>query len=217
MRPRFVVLLLPLGLGLCSFHCGVTQPVRLLDEGATELTCSLGGPFVTVGRTTFPVPYATVGIMHGASENVTVMGNAHLTALLFRNAAFDAGAAACLQKQDDLIPEVTVSGRLIFFGMFRHGAESRLYPEVSLTLSDRIGEQSLVYAGADNVFQSESPRYLFSPYLGLQFPLSRTCTAQVETKWMAANVRTSSGVFEGHGNLSNHGNTSLFFGLLFSL
>jgi len=88
MRTRSAFLTIAVVLSFLSIHCGVTQPVRVLEEGQTQLTASLGGPFVTVKSTTFPVPYATLGVMHGVSERITLVGNLHATAALFRDGAF---------------------------------------------------------------------------------------------------------------------------------
>ena len=215
MRGASMVLLLIVSLS--AFHCGVTQPVRVLAEGESQISGSLGGPFIPTRSATIPVPYLNVGYVHGYDERVTLTGNVHLLPLLFGDAGLDAGAAVRIMRQDNFIPELTAKGQLTFFCNFRNTLEPRVYPQGSLNASYRIGQSSLLYVGADNLFQSSSPSYLFSPFVGYQFPLGERWNGQIETKWLAANVNTSTGIFEGHSNISNHGNTSIFFGLLYTL
>jgi hypothetical protein len=217
MRSHFILFCLLTASSIVSFHCGVTQPVRVLDDGQTQLSGSLGGPFITLGSTTIPVPYLNVGIVHGYSENITLSGNLHILPILFGDAGFDAGIATSLVRQKENVPEVTGKALVMAFSDFRNGGHPRFYPQISVNASYLIGEFNLVYIGADNVFQSSVPHFLLTPFIGFQFPLGSKWTGQIETKWMAANINTAHGILEGQTNISNYGNTSIFIGLLYSL
>jgi hypothetical protein len=217
MRSRFILFCLLPALSIVSFHCSVTQPVRVLDEGKTQLSGSLGGPFIPLGSTTIPVPYLNVGIVHGYSENMTLSGNLHILPILFGDAGLDAGVATSLIKQKEIVPEVTAKALVMVFSDFRKGVHPRVYPQISVNASYLFGNLNLVYIGTDNVFQSSVPHFLLTPFIGLQFPLGTKWTGQIETKWMAANINTAHGILEGQTNISNYGNTSIFIGLLYSL
>jgi hypothetical protein len=216
VQKSFVTLSLLTLVCMPSFHCGVTQPVRVLDKGDSQISASLGGPFIPTRSATIPVPYLNIGIIHGYSENLTLTGNIHVLPLLFGDAGLDAGAAARVVRQDGLLPELTVKGQLTFFFGVREGIQTRAYPQASLNASYLMGQSDLLYLGVDNWFQSASPSYLFTPLLGYQFPLGDRWRGQLETKWMAANVNTSRGIFEGHSNIAHFGNTSVFIALLYS-
>jgi len=204
-------------ISILSFSCGVTQPVRILDEGKTQLSGSLGGPFIPIGSTTIPVPYLNVGIVHGSSEDLTLCGNLHILPILFGDAGLDVGIATRLVKQKEIVPEVTAKTLLMVFSDFHSGIHPRLYPQVSVNASYLIGNADLVYFGADNVYQFSRPHLLFTPFIGFQFPISSKWIGQIETKWVAANINTSHGILEGQTNISNYGNTSFFIGFLYSL
>lgn len=216
MRSRLILLGL-LTMSVLSFHCGVTQPVRILDEGKTQLSSSLGGPFIPLGSTTIPVPYLNIGIVHGYSSDVTVSGNLHILPILFGDAGLDAGVATSLVKQKGAVPEVTGKAMAMVFSDFRGGFHPRIYPQISVNASYLVGDSDLVYFGADNVFQSVVPSFLFTPFVGYQLQLGNKWTGQIETKWMAANVNTAHGVMEGLTSISNYGSTSVFIGFLYSL
>ncbi len=102
-------------LPLLFIGCGVTQPIRPIDEGSTELVASLGGPIIPVGGVAFPVPYLNVGALYGYSSNLTLYSNAHITALLFKDVAIDGGFSSSLFSEKGLIPEISFNGRIYFF------------------------------------------------------------------------------------------------------
>ncbi len=166
MCSRLVSWLLLAFTSLTAYHCGITQPVRVLDEGKTQATLSLGGPFVPLGSTAVPVPNLNAGVLYGWSRDVTLAGEVHLLPILFGDAGLDTGLAARLVAQQRLVPEVTGKVMLMAFTDFRGGMHPRLYPLASLNASYLIGDASLLYFGADNLYQLTSPHYLLSPFLG---------------------------------------------------
>ena len=217
MRSRLLTLLLLACASLSSYHCGITQPVRVLDEGATQCAASFGGPFIPIGSAVVPVPYLNAGLVHGWTRDLTVSGNVHLLPMLFGDVGLDAGIAASLLKQRGAVPEVTAKAMVMFFTDFRGGMHPRLYPLASLNASYLVGTSSLLYAGADNLYQLNPPHWLLSPFAGYQFPLGTRWTAQGEAKWMAANVNTAHGVAEGQTNIGDYGNAAVFLGFLYAL
>jgi hypothetical protein len=197
--------------------CGVTQPIRPIEEGSTELIASLGGPIIPLGGVAIPVPYLNVGAMVGYKSNLTFYGNAHITALLFKDIGLDGGFSSRILPEKGIRPEITLNGRIYFFWDAFRGKTTRVYPTGTLTGSYLIGERSLLYFGADNLFQYTTLDLFISPLIGYSFPLSDEIQMQVESKWMAMNRDTRHGVFEGAGSIAGKGNVGLFFGLQYSL
>jgi hypothetical protein len=123
--------------------CSATQPVRVLSRGERRFISSLGGPLLPhhVPTTGF-VPYANVGTMWGARDNLTLSANLHLLAAAFGVAGADVGAARRLRRQDGLIPEVT--GQAQLYGFAGTGGV-RASPNLTATASWSPGPRALLY------------------------------------------------------------------------
>ncbi len=197
--------------------CGITQPIRPIEEGTTEVIASLGGPIIPFGGVAIPVPYLNVGAMYGYKPNLTLYGNAHITALLFKDIGLDGGFSTRVLPEKGVRPEITLNGRVYFFWDAFRGKTTRVYPTGTLTASYLIGERSLLYFGADNLYQYTTSDIFVSPFIGYSFPIANTMELQIESKWMAMNRDTRHGVFEGAGSIGGKGNVGLFFGLQYSV
>lgn len=213
---RAAMLCLPC-VALFISSCGVTQPVRVIDQGTTRAAISLGGPFVPIGGMTVPAPYLNVGLMQGYSRDVTLTANLHATMALLKNAAVDAGASMRLLHQDGSIPEITAKGQLYIFSDLQMIKNVRIFPLASVNGSYLLGTSTLLYAGADQMLQFNRPNYFIAPFAGTQFALSERWSMDIETKWMAANINTTHGILRGTGAISGHGDISLFFGFTYGL
>ncbi len=212
-----IILSLAIILILPFFGCGVTQPIRPIEEGSTEIIASLGGPIIPLGGIAFPVPYLNVGAMYGYKSNLTVYGNAHITALLFKDVGIDGGFSTRLLPEKNFRPEITLNGRAYFFWDAFRGNTTRFYPTGTVTGSYLIGERSLLYFGADNLYQFTTSDLFISPFIGYSFPVSDAAQLQVESKWVAMNHDTRHGVFQGAGSINGKGNIGLFFGIQYNL
>lgn len=199
----------------CAAGCGVTQPVRVLDEGKTAVTASLGGPIIPAGGIAFPAPYLNIGAAYGVSPDVTTAANLHITALLFNDFGCDIGAAARLLRGNGAVPEVTAKLQGLFFTTFNARPSSLFLAHASINASYLLSANSLAYGGMEHTYQFSTPEYFFTPFLGLQLPLAGRLDAQIETKWLAANHFTGHGVYEGAGSIDSHGNIGLFFGVMY--
>lgn len=208
--------------------CSVVQPVRVLPEGTTQITGSLGGPWLPQSSPAIIAPYLNVGAMHGVSENVTLTGSLHGTMLPFGVLGLDLGAAMCLIKQQGAVPEVTAKAQFYGFYDFTPGSTStrpvspdgataagtvRILPYLSVNASYELTQGLLGYLALENVFQfTGSERYFLTPTVGLQYALSPTFSLQGEWKWMAANVNTMNGIFLGQSTIGTTGNWGVFLG-----
>jgi hypothetical protein len=202
---------------LCMTGCGVTQPVRVLDEGKSAVLASLGGPVIPAMGIGFPAPYLNLGYAYGISPDFTGAANVHLTALLFNDVGLDLGAAARLIHESGPIPEVTVKVQGLYFATMNAGSQGLFLGHAAINASYLIGTSTLAYVGTEHTYQFHDPAYFFTPFLGIQFPLSTPLDFQVETKWLAANHFTGHGVFEGAGSVNDHGNIGVYFGVLYHM
>jgi hypothetical protein len=206
-----------LSVALASLHCGVTHPIRTLPEGTTQVTGSFGGPLIPFAGMTIPMPYLTAGIAHGASNDVTVTANAHALMAAMGNVGLDAGAATTLVREERWIPEIVAKGEVLCFSDLDALSNVRIFPHASMTASYDAGPL-LAYAGADLLTQfSGDRRWFLTPYGGASIPLNTTWTLQAELKWLAANVDTRHGVFEGRAAVGGKGNVGLFVGVSYGL
>jgi len=197
--------------------CGVTQPIRPLEEGTTEIISSFGGPIIPVGNIAFPVPYLNVGFMHGYTSDITLYSNAHITALLYKDIGLDGGFATSFLQEKGIQPELTLNMRGYFFWNAFRGSSVRFFPMGTLTASYETGGRSLFYFGADNLYQFQTSDIFISPFIGYSFPLSDAMVMQVESKWLAMNRDTRRGIFEGFGSIAGKGNAGLFVGIQYKI
>lgn len=202
---------------LFSLQCGITQPVRTLEEGKTEIISSFGGPIIPLDGLAIPTPYLNAGVLYGQKANLTLYGNAHVTAFLFKDVGLDGGVATTVVKEKQWRPEITLNGRLYFFWDFIRSNNARIFPMATLIGSYQTGERSLFYFGVDNLYQISTQDIFISPLVGYEFPLSETMLSQVELKWLAANKNTRHGVFEGVTSISGNGGVGIFIGVQYSL
>lgn len=212
---RFLCLCLVITL-ICV-GCGLTQPVRVVDQGSTQAAVSLGGPLIPFGGMKVPTPYLNVGLIHGYGQNLTLTGNVHISAALLKDAAFDVGATTRLSREWNGWPEWTAKGQLYVFSDLEMFANVRVFPMITVNGSYLLGSSTLVYAGADQLVQFNKPHYFFAPFAGTQFNLSDRLAMQIETKWMAANVNSAHGIFRGTGSISDHGDMGFFLGFTYGL
>jgi hypothetical protein len=209
------------GVGLILFvlfciGCSATGPVRTLPKGDNVISVSIGGPAVELGSSTIPIPYLTAGYFSGISDDITIGGNLHVLSAGFGNAAIDGSILYKIIKEDGLVPELTATGQLYFFSDLRQLNDTRLFPDIRITAS-YSKDKTLFFFGFDNTFEFSDPGYLITPLLGVSYQFSHGFGLQFEGKWMAANINTAHGVFEGSGSISGNGNLGIFIGLQFGL
>lgn len=199
------------------FGCGVTQPVRTIDEGKADMIVSFGGPIIPLDGLAIPVPYLSTGFVYGATDDLSVYGNAHVTAALFKDVGLDGGAVITVMREKGVQPELTLNSRIYFFWDVGRANNARIFPMGSLIASYATGDLSLFYFGMDNLYQIHQPELFIAPLVGYKFPLTNTIDSQVEFKWLAANKDTRHGVFEGVTSIGGNGGAGLFFGFQYRL
>lgn len=196
--------------------CSAGQPIRVIDRGQTQLTASVGGPVVPSTSPVKLFPYVSAGIMHGVTDEVTVHANLHLIMLAFGSFGVDVGASSRMLKQDKAVPELTVGLRALMFTDFSSIANTRLYPDASLTASWEVDPRLLVYVGSHVTMQFSDASLFVSPMIGTQIPIADRLTVQLEIIWQAANANTQSGVFRGESSINGRGSIGIFIGMGFT-
>jgi len=195
---------------LCA--CAATQPVRVLRQGETRLTSSIGGPLLPNHAPTGIIPYTNVGKMWGRSDNVTLTANAHLLAAAFGVAGVDFGAARRLRAANGLMPEITGQAQVY---LFAGPGGARVYPNFTANASWAAGPRTLVYAGSAATirFEPGGQSLIATPLAGVQRDVGRRVALQLEGKWMASNVDMHSGLFEGENSVGGNGGLALQLGV----
>ncbi len=213
-RNRAAPLFALLGAAALAVGCSATAIVRPLPRGASAWTASVGGPWVPNSVPTVVIPYVTVGWQRGVTDDLTVGGAVHATMAAFGVAGVDLSATRRILAQDGGRPELagTLRGTLFTNGS---GSGTRFYPSVALVGSWEAGPRTLWYVGAEAMAQSGTgPTLLVAPLAGVQRRVGSRAALQLEAKWMAANIDTRRGVFEGESSVGGRGALAVQFGLV---
>jgi hypothetical protein len=200
---------------IVSFGCSATVPIRTLAPGEHSLSVSLGGPMIELGST-IPVPYISTGYYAGATDELTIGANLHLIPVALRDIVVDASAIYRLHKQSD-IPEITASLQIGLLSDLRSAKNLRCIPTIGINASQEIGSRLICFLGFENTFQIASPWYIVSPLVGMHYQFSHGFGMTLENKWMAANINTAHGIFEGAGSVGGQGDIAVFIGMDFGL
>jgi hypothetical protein len=199
-------------LALLMNGCSTTEPVRVLEPGEVRIVASVGGPVVPSAVPTVVIPYATFGLMKGVTDQLTVTGNVHALLAGLVTLGVEGGAACRLVREEGAIPEVTAKAQALVMTNFTPGS-FRLFPLCSVNGSYRVGNDVLAYLGAESLFQfTGEDHYFLGPFMGAEVAVSRRVRLQVEAKWMAANISTRDGVFEGQSSFHGKGSFGMFLG-----
>ncbi|MFN5379072.1 MAG: hypothetical protein ACK5BQ_09925 [Ignavibacteria bacterium] len=204
-------------IALIVASCSSVQPVRVLEKDSYAVTGSLGGAFIPAKSPAGILPYLTVGGAHGVTDDLTMHGHAHLLLAALGVAGLDYGVSYRALAQNGSVPEVTVSGQLLMFAKVSSEPNPRVYPNFSANASWKVGESSLLYTGSHLTYQFNNSEVFVSPFVGYQFPVSKTFDLQIEGTWQAANRNTSAGVFEGLSSIGGMGSYGFYIGGVYKL
>jgi hypothetical protein len=197
---------------LLMSSCSTTEPVRVLEPGEVRIVASVGGPVVPSAVPTVVIPYVTVGAMKGVTDQLTVTGNVHALLAGLVTLGVEGGAAARLVREEGAIPEVTAKVQAVIMTNFTPGS-FRLFPLCSVNGSYRLGDAVLGYVGVESLFQFTGEKHYFvGPFAGAEVAVSRRVRLQAEAKWMAANISTRNGAFEGQSSFHGKGSFGMFLG-----
>jgi hypothetical protein len=209
---RAAALLLPLALAVSLPACSATHVARPLPRGSSQFTASLGGPYLPDAVVTKVMPYLTLGWQRGVSDDLTLGGALHATMAAYGVAAGELSATRRLAGRDDAKLALAGVGHACLFAG-RGG--SRIYPAVGAVGSWRPGARTMLYGGGLAVAQfGERPSVVMNPLVGVQRDVGRRLALQTDVKWMAANVDTRAGVFEGESSIGGRGALAVQLGVV---
>lgn len=197
--------------------CGATQPVRVIPKQSTSITASLGGPVVPGSSPTVVIPYLTGGVMHGATDDLTLHGNLHLLMSAFGVIGIDVGASTRLLRGEAWMPEITAGLRAHGFVQLSDQPKPRLYPSLSANASWNIRDQDLVYVGSHLTGQFAPNEVFVSPFIGYSYAVNQSLSLQCEFIWQASNHDTRRGLFEGVSSINGQGSFGIFLAGALSL
>ena len=215
MRYTLDVLLFLVLMGFAG--CSVLTPVRALEKDESQYNISIGGPWVPGTVKTAIIPYTTLGYAYGLTQDFTLAGNFHLLSTIFKTPGIDIGTVCKVIPERKGFPEVSLYPKLYVFTGFRKPGNFRCFPSICLAESYLIAKKQLFYFGVDAMFQLTQTNSFFTPFIGYQFPVSKTINLQTELKWMACNADTEHGVFEGESSISGKGTIGFFVGVNYGL
>ncbi len=201
---------LPL-LAVAGTACSATHVVRPLPKGSSAVTASFGGPVLPSSVPTGVIPYLTLGLQRGVTDDLTVGGALHATMLAFGVVGGEVNASQRVRRGDGVIPELV--GRGGAYALAGSGG-ARVFPYLGGVASWSAGPRTLLYAGGDAVLQTARPRVLAVPLVGIQRRVSDRTALQLDAKWMAANVDTRNGVFSGESAIGGRGAMALQMGVV---
>jgi len=200
---------LPL-LGLCLFTllnlaCSSVKTLKPLGKNQHQIDAAVGGPFVTTGGMTIPVPYAVAGYAYGLNDKLNVQGSLHITTALYKTFGAELGVGYEILRQDNWIPEIFLDARAFIGTDIK---QTMFMPILTPVLSYEWAGWS-PYIGIDNAFVFDgndrwySPQAL-APLVGLR---ARVGGWQVggEFKWLGANHDFTYADIERPTGLGNHG------------
>lgn len=103
---KIVILFL---LSLSLFACTTSRVVKPLNKGELNISADLGGPAVSYHGYLLPVPLSSISTSYGLSQNTSLYGGIHTSALIFGVAQFDVGATREITKANAYQPGLSVS------------------------------------------------------------------------------------------------------------
>lgn len=154
-----------------SVGCGTMNLARTLGRGNTELAGSVGGPLLALGPAVFPTPQTRVGVRHGVTDDIDVMGHVALDGFGSAFLALDAGVVGQMTRTRGGFA-MSLSSRLHLVVDLNDAVAPRVFPEVGLHLEHPLDTWGSFFFGLGGVGQIDPPRdrpFLFlSPYVGLE-------------------------------------------------
>lgn len=170
--------------------CSAVHNLKPLDRGDSQVYASLGGPLITEG-VSFPVPYTIAGYAYGVHEKLTLHGELHPSAAIYKTFAAGIGGLIGFVKEAGWIPELAVDLQGVFASDF---SETVLFPIATPILSYQLWNPAWHgYAGIDILWQLHShddaaaPRS-YAPLIGIRYtPQAQKLGFGIETKWLGVS------------------------------
>lgn len=200
--------------------CAPSRIVRPLDKGQKAISANFGGPLMGFAGTTIPMPLTSIVYAQGVTDNATVFGSVHSTALLFGVLQTDIGVCYSPYYNDSLRLGVSITPALNVAVDTWEG-NFKLWPQVDVNVYwDIKPKKSYIYAGIDNWFELSSTRahgeaqqnrWLFNTQLGFTH-VREKWDYNFEAKYLLPYLENEPNVVKYRG-ISGKGAIGLYFTL----
>jgi len=200
--------------------CAPSRVVRPLKKGEMQVSVNWGGPLLGFAGTTIPMPLSSISYAQGVTNEVTLFGGFHSTALLYGVFQTDLGACLSLYHPDSSQFGISVNP-VINMAYDKWEGNFKLWPEVDIsTYWEFQPNKSFVYLGVSNWFeltseraheQTQENRWLINPHLGYTY-IRKNWNYNIESKWLVPNVNTKPNVVDYKG-LNGKGGVGIYFTL----
>ncbi len=212
-------------IGSISFiiSCAPARFVEPLQKKELALGANLGGPVISQGGLTIPIPLTAIEVGYGLDTNLTIHGGIHTTALLFGNLQMDAGVTYKLLNQQKFIPNISVNPGFNF--IYDLGDKvSKFWPTLDINAYWNYGKRSsYLYFGFSNIFelsktmalgQDQKQKWIFSPQIGHVLKTKREkWQFTAELKFLALNQDNSYTFLPYKSLTGSYGATGFYLGL----
>jgi hypothetical protein len=145
-------------LALTISACAPARFVEPVPKDHVNITAALGGPLFDFAGTTIPMPLSSLAAGYGLTDNTSLFGGIHTTALLFKDIQLDLGALHEINKQNDYVPGISLSPVVNILVAMRDGA-FRIWPEADVNFYWHYsGTDNLIYLSNSNWFELSGTR-----------------------------------------------------------
>jgi hypothetical protein len=190
--PRLLAILLALVLAGCS----ATRSLQPLEKGTGAITASFGGPINADLGAAIPLPFSSVGYMHGLDGKTNVYGAFYPSGLLiFGVPGIDLGVSREVLTPQGARPRIMVDG--VFYGFAGNAGEGvppaggRVWFDAASTFVWPIRDKHALFTSLD-LFMQPGPdafRAYVNPHVGGQLRIGRV-GLQLEYTWWGPWVNT---------------------------
>ncbi len=198
--------------------CAPSRVVRPLEKGEKQVSANLGGPMLGFAGAVIPMPLTSVSYAQGISDDVTVFGGLHTTAMLFGVFQTDIGACYNLYHPDSSKFGLSVNP-VINMAYDKWESEFKLWPEIDINAYyEFIPNKSFAYVGVSNWFElasekaheeTQENKWLINPHIGYTYSRKKW-NYNFETKWLVPNLDTKPNVVDYKG-LGGKGAVGIYF------
>lgn len=198
--------------------CAPSRVVRPLEKGERQVSANLGGPLFDFAGTTIPLPLTAISYAQGVTDNVTVFGGIHTTAMLYGVIQTDIGACINLYHSDSSQFGLSVNP-VVNMAYDKWEGNFKLWPEIDINAYWEFKpKKSFTYVGVSNWFElaserahgeTQENRWLINPHLGYTYVRNKW-NYNFETKWLVPNVDTKPNVVDYKG-IGGKGGVGIYF------
>lgn len=176
------------------WSCAPTRIVKPLEKNQKAINISAGGPLIGLGNLVIPIPLTSFTYAQGITNNITVLGSLHTTALLYGVFQGEIGVTTKIYYNDSLKFGISASP-VLNFAIDKWEWNKKIWPQLDFNFHWSY-KRNLFYLGCSNWIElsstkahgeEQTTRWLYNPHLGYIFN-SNKWSFNAETKLIAPNI-----------------------------